>query len=613
MLVIAGFASIMMVNRARDLDNHIATTLQTHRAVNDVLSAMQDAETGQRGYLLTGDLSYLEPYRASETQLPAAVDNLRELLKGNPERDSIIASLTSAIDGRVAHLRSGIELMQRGAVDEARQRDRLSGGKVLMDKVRDLLEQLSQGKMQQLAEDQARASSLRDWLIVLIGVALTSAALMALFVGRTLQHYISRLHRRTEELENEVKLRLVTEGTLRQAQKMEAIGQLTGGLAHDFNNLLTIVIGNLDTMRRRLANAAPDEDASHLRAILTKPVDLAMQGSRSAAQLTHRLLAFSRRQALEPRHVDLNRLVAGMSDLLRRTLGEGISVETVLAGGLWSTYADANQVENALLNLVVNARDAMPEGGRLTIETANAYLDEAYARHFGDVEPGQYVLLSVTDTGSGITPDLMERVFEPFFTTKDTGRGSGLGLAMVHGFVKQSEGHVRVYSEVGEGTTVKIYLPRSNTSEQAQAHPAGDDSAADPLPRARAKETLLVVEDNDGVREYAISILEDLGYAVIEASNVAEALQKMKSAPKIDLLFTDVVLPGGANGRVLADKLLAVYPKLPILFTTGNTRNAIVHHGRLDANVHLLQKPYTQQELARKLRELLDGAKRKKP
>ncbi len=611
MLLVAGFAAIAMAMRAHEVDNHIVATIATHRAANDVLRAIQNAETGQRGYLLTGETTFLEPYRESETALPASIEQLHNLLKDNPEQNATLSSLTSALTARVDLLRDGIELIEQGQVSEARQRDRLERGKVQMDRVRDLLDQLSLAKMQLLSEYQARALSFREWLVGLIAVSLSAAAMMALFVGRTLQHYIGRLRRRTEQLENEVKLRLATESTLRQSQKMEAIGQLTGGLAHDFNNLLTIVIGNLDTIRRRLSNVPPGEDASHFGAILSKPVDLAMQGSRSAAQLTHRLLAFSRRQALEPKHVDLNRLVAGMSDLLQRTLGESISVETVLAGGLWSTFADTNQVENVLLNLVVNARDAMPDGGRLTIETANSYLDEAYARRFGDVEPGQYALLSVTDTGGGIAPELMERVFEPFFTTKDTGHGSGLGLAMVHGFVKQSNGHVRIYSEVGEGTTVKIYLPRSTADEQVQAHPTGVDTSLEPLPRARANETLLVVEDNAGVREYAVSILEDLGYAVIEAADVAEALHKMSDAPLVDLLFTDVVLPGGASGRDLAQKLTLMYPALPVLFTTGYTRNAIVHHGRLDADVHLLAKPYTQQELARKLRELLDAAKRR--
>jgi nitrogen-specific signal transduction histidine kinase/CheY-like chemotaxis protein len=413
----------------------------------------------------------------------------------------------------------------------------------------------------------------------------------------------------TSELEAESKLRHEAESTLRQAHKMEAVGQLTGGIAHDFNNLLTIIIGNLDTMRRQLAAALNPGDVQTLIGKMTKPLDSAMQGARSAAQLTQRLLAFSRRQALEPVRLDVNRLITGMLDLLRRTLGEGISIETVFAAGLWPVHADAHQIENALLNLALNAKDAMPDGGCLTIETANTYLDDAYVRRFGDVAAGQYVVTCVTDTGTGIAKELIEQVFEPFFTTKPHGEGSGLGLAMVHGFVKQSGGHVRIYSEEGQGTTVKIYLPRLIQAAEPAAVPAGKpDGAAGftAMPRARPNEVIVLVEDNDGVRGYAKDVLEELGYWVIEAANSEEALRLLAKKPRIDLLFTDVVLPG-ASGRELADQIKQLYPHVPVLYTTGYTRNAIVHQGRLDPGVQLLNKPYTQQDLARKVRELLDA------
>jgi CheY-like chemotaxis protein len=298
-----------------------------------------------------------------------------------------------------------------------------------------------------------------------------------------------------------------------------------------------------------------------------------------------------------------------MLDLLRRTLGEDISIETVFAAGLWPVHADAHQVENVLLNLALNAKDAMPEGGCLTIETANTYLDDAYVRRFGDVAAGQYVVTCVTDTGTGIAKELIEQVFEPFFTTKPHGEGSGLGLAMVHGFVKQSGGHVRIYSEEGQGTTVKIYLPRLIQAAEPAAVPAGKpDGAAGftAMPRARPNEVIVLVEDNDGVRGYAKDVLEELGYWVIEAANSEEALRLLAKKPRIDLLFTDVVLPG-ASGRELADQIKQLYPHVPVLYTTGYTRNAIVHQGRLDPGVQLLNKPYTQQDLARKVRELLDA------
>jgi CheY-like chemotaxis protein len=340
---------------------------------------------------------------------------------------------------------------------------------------------------------------------------------------------------------------------------------------------------------------------------LAKPIEAALQGANSASQLTHRLLAFSRRQPLTPARINMNRLVSGMIDMLRRTLGAEISIETIFAAGLWPAFADANQLENVLLNLALNAKAAMPNGGCLTIETANTYLDDAYVRHFGDVDAGQYVVLCVTDTGTGIPKDILHRVFEPFFTTKTSGEGSGLGLAMVHGFVKQSGGHVRIYSEEGHGTTVKIYLPRLTGAEEVAAVPAGKPSDVSVMPRARPNEVILVVEDSDGVRVYAKEILEDLGYWVHEAADADQAMRAVAKKPRIDLLFTDVVLPGSASGRELADQIKQLYPHLPVLFTTGYTRNAIVHQGRLDPGVHLLNKPYTQQDLARKIRELLDA------
>jgi signal transduction histidine kinase len=410
----------------------------------------------------------------------------------------------------------------------------------------------------------------------------------------------------TSELDAESKLRQEAEDTLRQSQKMEAVGQLTGGIAHDFNNLLTIIIGNLDTMKRQIAKHANPEPASELSTKLAQPIEAALQGANSASQLTHRLLAFSRRQPLTPARLDVNRLVAGMLDMLRRSLGAEINIETVFAAGLWPAFADANQLENVLLNLALNAKAAMPNGGCLTIETANTYLDDAYVRHFGDVEAGQYVVLCVTDTGTGIPKDILDRVFEPFFTTKTAGEGSGLGLAMVHGYVKQSGGHVRIYSEEGHGTTVKIYLPRLTMADEAAAVPAAKPVAVTPAPRAKPHETILLVEDNEGVRTYARSVLEDLGYSVLEAADAEQALRLVVKKPLVNLLFTDVVLPGALTGRDLATQLRQRYSDLPVLYTTGYTRNAIVHQGRLDAGVQLLTKPYTHQDLARKIREMLD-------
>lgn len=411
----------------------------------------------------------------------------------------------------------------------------------------------------------------------------------------------AKVEERTTELQQELHRREQAEAILRQAQKIETIGQLTGGIAHDFNNMLTVIIGNLDTVQRRSRKL---DGAS----VLDRPVDAALQGARNAAKLTRRLLAFARQQPLEPEALSLNGLISGMADMMVRTVGENIRMETVLGAGLWPVYVDANQVENALANLIVNARDAMPDGGKLTVETANAYLDETYASRFGDVLPGQYVQISVTDAGTGIEKEKLERIFEPFFTTKAAGKGTGLGLAMVHGFVKQSGGHVSVYSEVGHGTTVTIYLPRYSGEEQSRLARGGTAVPVPDSPRARENETILLVEDDHDVGEYAIAALEDLGYRVISATDGQGALTAFAAGQGFDLLFTDVVLTGDMNGRQLADRIRATNPNLPVLFTTGYSRNAIFHHGRLDSDVNLLNKPYARADLARKVRLAIDSA-----
>ncbi len=383
---------------------------------------------------------------------------------------------------------------------------------------------------------------------------------------------------------------------IQQTQKMESLGQLTGGVAHDFNNLLTIIVGNLATLQRGLGNA--DVDTAKLR----RSADNAMRGARRAESLVQRLLAFSRQQPLDPRPIDLGRLVTSMSDLLRRTLGEDISVETVLAGGLWQALADPNQLELAILNLAVNARDAMPDGGRLTIETANVHLDEQYAATQFEVLPGQYVMTAVTDSGSGMTPEVKAKAFDPFFTTKAVGHGTGLGLSQVYGFVKQSRGHVKIYSEVGEGTTIKLYLPRAH-SILAQAEEGNQELQA----TRGNNETILLVEDDADVRNFSSEALRELGYVVLEAENGHMALKLLDLNPQIQLLFTDVGLPGGMNGRQLSQQARTRRPELKVLFTTGYARNAIVHNGRLDPGVELIAKPFTQTALSSKLRDILDA------
>ena len=390
--------------------------------------------------------------------------------------------------------------------------------------------------------------------------------------------------------------RMKAEEALRQAQKMEAIGQLTGGVAHDFNNLLQVVLANLDALRRR----APEIADVPLGVDFRRFIEGALRGAERATTLTQRLLAFSRRQPLNPKPTDVNKLVAGMSDLLRRTLGETIAIETATAGGLWRVSVDANQLENALLNLAVNARDAMPGGGKLTLETANTHLDEAYALSHDEVSPGQYVLVAVTDMGAGMTREVLEHVFEPFFTTKEVGHGTGLGLSQVYGFVKQSGGHVKIYSEIDEGTTVKLYLPRLRDAAEAD-EPLSDTA----ISKGRRGDVVLLVEDDEDVRAATGEMLRELGYDVVSVRDGSGALRLIDARPDIRVLFTDVGLPDGMNGRQLAETVRARRPSLPVLFTTGYARNAIVHHGRLDPGIDLLVKPFTYAELAAKLRAIL--------
>jgi len=406
----------------------------------------------------------------------------------------------------------------------------------------------------------------------------------------------AELSRTNEQLRIEAAERERVEQALRQSQKMEAIGQLTGGVAHDFNNLLTIIIGNLETLQRQYAREHTDIGR------VKRAAENAFRGAQRAAALTQRLLAFSRRQPLAPRPVDANKLVATMSDLLRRTLGEGIAIETVLAGGLWRTHADPNQLESAILNLAVNARDAMPGGGRLTIETANAYLDEGYAAFQAEVVPGQYIVIAISDTGTGMTREVVAQAFEPFFTTKGVGHGTGLGLSQVYGFVKQTGGHVKIYSEVGQGTTVKIYLPRL----LGEVEDDEDVEGAAATTVHAVSELILVVEDDDDVRAHSVDILTEIGYRVVQAQNGATALDIIDHRDDIALLFTDVGLPGGMNGRQLAEAAQARLPGLKVLFTTGYARNAIVHDGRLDPGVQLITKPFTYAALSAKVRDMLD-------
>jgi PAS domain S-box-containing protein len=385
--------------------------------------------------------------------------------------------------------------------------------------------------------------------------------------------------------------KIAAETRNRQTQKMEAIGQLTGGIAHDFNNILTVIIGTIEI----LAEGVSDRPAL---AAIAKMID---EAAERGADLTKHLLAFARLQPLQPREVDVNALIVTAGKLLRPTLGEHIEIDSMLAEDSWLAFVDPSQLTTTILNLVLNARDAMPQGGKLIIETLNSHLDASYAAQNSEVKPGPYVLIAISDTGVGIPVELLDKVFEPFFTTKEPGRGTGLGLSMVYGFVKQSGGHIKVYSEQGHGTTIKLYLPRSVGQSQSALEAGGAEMAEG------GTELILVVEDDALVRNYVIAQVRSLGYRTLSAADADEALRAIHDNPAIDLLFTDVIMPGSMNGRKLAEEALKLRTSLKVLYTSGYTENAIVHHGRLDPGVLLLAKPYRKGDLARMIRMALSA------
>jgi signal transduction histidine kinase/ActR/RegA family two-component response regulator len=446
-------------------------------------------------------------------------------------------------------------------------------------------ELVATGRFLELAAVRIEPASRRQVAVLFQDITARRKAEIALAeLAATLEQQVEQ---RTAEL-------MATEAALRQAQKMEAVGQLTGGLAHDFNNILMGISGSLEMMSTRLAQGRVGD--------LERYINGAMGASRRAAGLTQRLLAFSRRQTLDPKPTNINTLINGMLDLIVRSVGPGVQVETAGAAGLWTTNVDAGQLENALLNLCINARDAMPDGGRLTIETSNRWMDERAARSRG-IEPGQYVSLCVSDTGTGMAPEVVARAFDPFFTTKPIGQGTGLGLSMVYGFAGQSGGAARIYSEVGKGTMICLYLPRHAGETALENEPLSDaDEAA---PRADAGETILLVDDEPLVRMVATEQLEELGYQVVEAGDGPSALKILNSALPISLLITDVGLPGGMNGRQVADAARVSRPDLQVLFITGYAENAVLNHGHLDHGMHVMTKPFQADTFARRVKELI--------
>ncbi|QXQ06341.1 CHASE3 domain-containing protein [Sphingosinicellaceae bacterium] len=629
----AGFAlllgglvqSSLRANAARD--NAAAWQLHTYQVMltaERLQSAVFDAQRSRRGYVINDgrDLALLIPYRAAVAKVPGLIRELRRLTADSPDQQQRITTLDALIAPQLRRMADlSTATRQKATVGNDGS---TSAGEVNINQIRaavarivDTEQGLLRARNDRVREADAevkaasRSLSFSGLALLVIALVTGSFAVNALLRARraaqdaaeAVQARIAlevAVNARTAEiaasntaLRQEIAAKQAAEAQIRQMQKLESIGQLTGGIAHDFNNMLSIIIGSLDLAVRRL-----NEPDGRVR----KYIDNATDGAKRAAALTARLLAFSRQQALAPEPIDANVFVGNISELLRRTLGEGIKIETVLAGGLWRTYADAGELENAVVNLAVNARDAMEGSGRLTIETANTHLDDAYARDHADVTPGQYVVVCVTDTGGGMPAEVIEKAFDPFFTTKSVGKGTGLGLSQVYGFVKQSGGHVKIYSEAGKGTTVKLYMPRW-TGADATPRELLPTAA---MPVAVDGEIIVVVEDEERVRLVTVDALRDLGYQVVHAGDGREALTLLATMDRVDLLFTDIVMPN-MNGRELADAARFHREGIKVLYTTGYTRNAVVHNGMLDADVAFLPKPFTVQALALKVRQVLDG------
>ncbi|GLQ51952.1 histidine kinase [Dyella flava] len=578
-------ASMLSSERAAELVNH---SWQVRQAITQLVGTVKDAETGQRGYLLTGDARYLKPYFQARSDIAAQKKQLSELVADSPTHQKQLSDLYPLIDAKLAELSSTIADRTAHRPDASMILVRTNLGRNLMDDIRADVDEFIRVENQMLKERSQAAALRRNLMLSLVLAMIVLAGGVALVMVRRAQRYADDMQATNLALQAEMLQRETAESQLRQAQKMEALGQLTGGVAHDFNNMLAIIVGNLEMLIRRL----PEHEVR-----CRKMADNALGGAMRAAELTRSLLAFSRQQPLKPKSVDVNQCVRDMSVMLHRMLGENIQIESVEGDGLWHAHVDRPQLESAILNLAVNSRDAMNGTGRIIIETANALLDQSYADVHDEVEPGQYVMVAVTDTGKGMTPDVISRAFDPFFTTKEVGRGTGLGLSQVHGFARQSRGHVKIYSEVGVGTTVKIYLPR-DVFNMADAITLDEVPLELPLAQRRK---VLVVEDDADVRAFVLSALQELGYETVEADGASTALDMIDKDPQINVLLTDVVMPG-CSGKELLDAVKDSRPDMPVLCMTGYTRNAVIHNGVLDHGVRLISKPFTLDELSRELR-----------
>jgi signal transduction histidine kinase/ActR/RegA family two-component response regulator len=574
-------------------DRLVQQAMLVRQTLEQLLVTLQEAESSQRGYLLTGDSTYIAPYFKAKTQLPVLEGQLRQLTELSGVHQRQLDELFPLIAARMDELSSTIQRRETAHGDNAMLLDQTRLGRHLMQQIRDRAADFDRTELDMLRARRAVAATHRTMLTTLtIWVALLTGALGFVVVLKA-RRYANDMRHKNRVLSEQIAQRESVEHQLRQAQKMEALGQLTGGVAHDFNNMLAIIVGNLELLIKR----TPESDSRS-----RKLADNALTGAQRAAELTKRLLAFSRQQPLQPASVDVDQCVHDVAVMLRRSLGENVQIETVRGTALWRAFVDRPQLESALLNLAVNARDAMKGAGKLTIETANVFLDRTYAEAHHDVTPGQYVLIAVSDTGCGMPADVLNRAFEPFFTTKEVGHGTGLGLSQVHGFIRQSHGHVKIYSEPGVGTTVKLYLPMDTSGiEKKAAVPSATELAH--VPRRK----VLVVEDDAGVREFVVAVLQELGHEAVAADNADAARRLLARDRTINVMLTDVVMPG-TDGRQLYDDIRGIRPDITVLFMTGYSRNAIVHDGMLDAGVRLITKPFTVEELSRELHAAIVGS-----
>ncbi|WP_333681426.1 CHASE3 domain-containing protein [Dyella sp.] len=586
LLLLACALAIVATISSERADSWVAHTLHVRETLVQLYSNVRDAETGQRGFLLTQDARYLEPYSRARSNIAATESLLSSLISDNAAQQALLGKLRPLVGRKLDELQQTIQLNTQGQRGMALEMVKTDRGLQWMQDIQALTRQMDQNESALLEQRLTAAHHTRVILLAAILFSVLLACLLAYRVRREGTARQQAIEEKNHALEEQIQQRETAEMRLRQVQKMEALGQLTGGMAHDFNNMLAIVVGNLEMGMRQTGRT--DEA---LREVMSRALSAANRG----ADLTKRLLAFSRMQPLRPKSIDVNDCVRSMLMILQRTLGEDITIDTTLAPGLWRVFIDRPQLESALLNLAVNSRDAMKNGGRLTLETSNTYLDQNFADTHAEVTPGQYVLVTVTDTGTGMAPEVTRRAFDPFFTTKEPGQGTGLGLSQVHGFIKQSRGHVQIYSEMGVGTTVKMYLPRTSAQQDAEAF------AESMVFALNTSKKVLVVEDDEEVRRFVVACITELGYSAIPADGAEAAQRKLATYPDISLLLTDVIMPG-KNGKQLVDSVRPFYPKLRVLYMTGYPRDAITHNGILDDSVRVITKPFSMQELARELR-----------